>query len=409
MVKGEKVGTMQNISRRGFSQVVAAGAAMASAGAFAVVASAEEVAAASQDAVYDVVVIGAGTGGLSAACRLAEAGKKVALLEASSWVGGASRFVGGVDSSGSMHILGTGSWDVYNETAYTYRIVEPEMGKAVVDTFYGDYVTWLESCELPLHRGEGDGYNQDWKLGWGDEVGKAGNVAFFDGFKEYADSVGVNLFFNTFGKSLMQDETGRIMGVRAALEDGTVQDFFAENVILASGGFQCNKGLTARFLGHGGDALVNVGTPYSTGTGLLMAEAVGAQLAGVFDQVSLCILPYRQDAIASENVALFNEMMKQDPEDCYMDITVFPCPTSLNSVVIDLDGNQTDVNNLLDVKRMRAFAISDQAARDAYNVDPPPCMRLPTITTSRSRPLTARSSKERLPKSSHGRYAERST
>ncbi len=84
---------------------------------------------------------------------------------------------------------------------------------------------------------------------------------------------------------------GRIVGATRAREltmrDGAVsgvvtaegQRFTADAVVLADGGFQANLELRRRFLGPSTDRLFLRGAPHGMGDGLLMGEAVGAQLS----------------------------------------------------------------------------------------------------------------------------------
>ena len=89
---------------------------------------------------------------------------------------------------------------------------------------------------------------------------------------------GVQLLTNVRGRGLVRNGE-RIAGVTADTANGP-QTFQAElGVVLASGGFEWNPGLVARFMGH---PLPAPGSPPGNeGDGLLMAMEVGAALGNV--------------------------------------------------------------------------------------------------------------------------------
>ena len=119
-------------SRRNFIAGAAgvAGAA-AVAGAVASQARAEEATAPAADYECDVVVAGAGIGGLAAAVASVEAGASTILVEASGHVGGTSRFAAGAFGPR----FGVNWDDVYAKVPLS----DPDLGKAVC-------VNWEETA-----------------------------------------------------------------------------------------------------------------------------------------------------------------------------------------------------------------------------------------------------------------------
>jgi tricarballylate dehydrogenase len=73
-------------------------------------------------------------------------------------------------------------------------------------------------------------------------------------------------------------EAGGVIGLEARRRDGSIETFRAGAVILASGGFSANPDMVRRYIGEGARQLDLRGSPYNTGDGLRMAEAIGAKL-----------------------------------------------------------------------------------------------------------------------------------
>ena len=73
-------------------------------------------------------------------------------------------------------------------------------------------------------------------------------------------------------------ENGRIVGVRVREKSGEEQDIRAAAVVIATGGFSANPEMVKKYIGPGATNLVLRGFIFDTGDGLRMAEAVGAKL-----------------------------------------------------------------------------------------------------------------------------------
>jgi len=73
---------------------------------------------------------------------------------------------------------------------------------------------------------------------------------------------------------------GRVAGVRATLRDGETLDIAAGAVVLASGGFEANSEMRARYLGPGWDLAKVRGTRHNMGDGIRMGLEAGAEPYG---------------------------------------------------------------------------------------------------------------------------------
>ena len=235
----------------------------------------------------DVVVVGAGAAGLSAALKTAQNGHSVILLEKMGVIGGASAMAG----SGTM---ATGSkWqkeDGYEDSAE--KLVEDMMAnghqkndRATVELFantIGEAFDWLvgeDGAAVPYQR---SGKPSRSYSGEGRGAGVCKNLA------ERLEAAGGTLLTNTPATELVV-ENGAVVGVKAEGE-GKAYTIRAKAVILASGGYGANDALVPDeykkfvYAGHAG----------ATGDAIKMVEGLDADLINmdlVNTQPNSMILP----------------------------------------------------------------------------------------------------------------------
>jgi len=300
------------MNRRDFIKKASLGAAVVAGSSFLIgcnnaEATAPAPAPETWDLETDVVVVGGGNGGLSAAAAAAESGKKVILCEISAFLGGGSAYSGGY-----IHSSACDDWEEYR--TYTEELDNPVLGKKYVETFRQEYIPWLQKNGIPITRNPGGRlWQNDWSMGSG-EQGYLKHKAYFDALAGYAESKGTTIMTQTRVLRLVIDEDGIVCGVQAIKKDEDAPIFIkAEAVVLAAGGFQSNKGLVAKYMGPNAEFARNMGTPYNTGSGLLMALGVGAMTTGSFATFSgsLCGIvpgPYTED-----DPELFEKARAGDP------------------------------------------------------------------------------------------------
>lgn len=265
----------------------------------------------------DVLIAGAGAGGLTAALRAGQQGVKVILIEASRRTGGTGQISGGFFDGYNM-----ATWDEFKKTMPT---ADPVLGKLFADT-WPETSKWVQGLGVPfkpemLYVGPG----QTWKgldihMGPGSPGGQVPNDrAYYDGFEKLIKAAGVTILTQTRAVKLWQDFSGRIIGLRAVVPEGTI-DIRAKATILAVGGFQANKELLVRYFGEWADLAVCRAIPYNTGTGLMMGLEVGAMLsrgmvkAYGYTQLYPTIVPQTPEEWEKADLSLVRSLMGHLPD-----------------------------------------------------------------------------------------------
>lgn len=236
----------------------------------------------------DIVIVGAGGAGLTAAVRANQEGAKVLVLEKMAMVGGNS-----LKASGGMNCAGTKFQEAQGITdSGVQEFIEDTMNGghqmndlALVTTMAENSaaaVEWLESIGAPLPKVAATGGTTHKYLHSPEDGSPVGSYLVAK-LNEQAQKQGIEIMLNTTATEiLMQD--GAAVGVKAedAAHEYTIN---AKAVILASGGFGSNFELMTSFNPSLANA-VTTNHPGATGDGILMAEAVGAATVDM-DQIQL--------------------------------------------------------------------------------------------------------------------------
>ena len=252
---------------------------------------------------YDVIVIGGGNAGFSAAHAAAERGRRVVLLErgTAEMAGGNSYFTAGATR------IGHGGLDdlvdfiepderhartevpPYSPDEYladlnkvTEGRTDPELARVLV-TEAQDAVRWLHSLGLRYRlMYERQAYERPdgSYLFWGGlHVGNVdGGEGLIADHTRVAAKLGTEIRYGTRATALVVED-GRVVGVEFDDESGA-GELRADSVIIASGGFESNPEWREEYLGHGWSNAKVRGTPYNTGEMIAAALTIGAARGG---------------------------------------------------------------------------------------------------------------------------------
>ena len=258
----------QNCTRRNFLAAAAMGTGLIAASGLAACADADPRPApdaGTWDKETDVVVVGAGLGGMVAAATALEEGAQVTVLEASVRTGGTALLCSGT--------LGFGGKEITLENLLKDA---PLADPALLETYvegWSRLTEWLVDIDAPCEEVDGN-FKFDPDAGSPD-----GNTSFADWLAAYLESLGGESLLRTRGNRLITDESGTVVGIEAHDGQGADLTIKAHEVILACGGFMGNKAMLRQFMGTHADQLANRGNPHNDGAGLSMGLAAGASLS----------------------------------------------------------------------------------------------------------------------------------
>jgi len=228
----------------------------------------------------DVVVAGAGNGGMSAALAAAKGGAKTLVLEISTQIGGNTLMSGGI-----LHTAGQRNWEDYNK--FSQGLHDQVLAKVFVETFWNEYIPWLQAQGAYMSRPtpETPGYYGDYHLGHG-EPGQLRHKLYFDSLVKGFEGAGGTILRKTRVTKLYTDSEGRVIGLRAKSWRDSPRDenqhwinVRAKKTIMAIGGWIMDGERKQKYLGQDGYFGQHMCGPFSSGEGLDICQAAGAGLS----------------------------------------------------------------------------------------------------------------------------------
>jgi len=232
---------------------------------------------------FDVIVVGGGGAGLSAACHARMAGASVMVVEADTKLGGATALAGGVVYAAGTRVQRDAGIVDSPEAMYQYMMslnqwsIRPALAKVMADGG-ASIIDWLIELgnEFPPHliveSGVGGCPRGHQSIGAG-----AGIV---QSMVNAAGALGVETALGSRVSDLIVED-GRVCGVRS---EGI--ELRAKAVIVTTGGFGNNPEMIKRLwptaAAHGSRVYsFYSAVPYNMGDGIALGEKVGAELTGV--------------------------------------------------------------------------------------------------------------------------------
>lgn len=256
---------------------------------------------------FDVIVVGCGIAGLSAAMSAMESGARVAILERSDVEerGGQTRWTEAMMRMKSETEVADDLESHFAENAGHY--LDPEL----VAEAANDYENWpsivkvlnFTDPELISTLADQAGPTLQWLKTFGvrfdsqpgyfittcttrlNPVG--GGLALVEALAAAAEKADATFFYRTTARRLLQDENGTVIGLEAYGVNNKRLALKAPAVVLASGGFQGNPEMLTHYLGTDARYIRPVarGGYYNKGEGIRMALDIGAAPAGDYGQI----------------------------------------------------------------------------------------------------------------------------
>ena len=304
----------------------------------------------------DVVVVGAGGAGMTAAITAAAEGKTVVILESQSMVGGNSvRATGGMnagktvyqdenefgESAGVGKTLKTAAekyadnetitalaktvseqWAAYqaNPTGYFDSVELMELdtmigGKGIndpelVETLCAnsaDAIDWLDEHGITLHNVSSFGGASVKRIHRPvNAEGKTVSVGSYmiPLLQENCEKAGVKMMLDTTATEILTDANGAAVGVKATGASGETVTVNAKAVVLASGGFGANLDMVVKYKPEL-KGFMTTNAPGIQGQGIEMAQAIGAATVDM-DQIQI------HPTVEANTAALITEGLRGD-------------------------------------------------------------------------------------------------
>ena len=304
----------------------------------------------------DVVVVGAGGAGMTAAITAAAEGKTVVILESQSMVGGNSvRATGGMnagktvyqdenefgESAGVEKTLKTAAekyadnetitalaktvseqWAAYqaNPTGYFDSVELMELdtmigGKGIndpelVETLCAnsaDAIDWLDEHGITLHNVSSFGGASVKRIHRPvNAEGKTVSVGSYmiPLLQENCEKAGVKMMLDTTATEILTDANGAAVGVKATGASGETVTVNAKAVVLATGGFGANLDMVVKYKPEL-KGFMTTNAPGIQGQGIEMAQAIGAATVDM-DQIQI------HPTVEANTAALITEGLRGD-------------------------------------------------------------------------------------------------
>lgn len=229
----------------------------------------------------DIVVIGAGAAGFTAAITAHDAGAKVVLLEKQPLTGGNSMLSAGGMNAANTKMQATknikDSTDLMFKDTMTggKNINDPVLVKVLAEKS-SDSIDWLTSIGADVSdvgRMAGASVNRTHRPTGGSAVG----AHLIDVLRKNAADRKIDVRVNSTVVQILRNNEGRATGVQVAGKHRGLYVIEAKAIIVASGGFSANAAMVESFRPeYKGMATSN--QPGATGDGMRFGEAAGGKL-----------------------------------------------------------------------------------------------------------------------------------
>ena len=231
----------------------------------------------------DVVVVGGGAAGLSAAVSAAQHGAKVILLEKESTLGGAARYAEGLFAVETDELRKKASpltkdYAFKQAMEFNHWEADAALVRTVIDES-PKTIAWLDTLGLSFNP---TSISPDEPPTWHlvqDYKGIHHGAALIACLKDHADELGVKIMLSTPALDLIQNN-GKIEGVHAKDKDGNTYAIYGKAVILGTGGFPASREMIAKYTRFDPSRVFATAPFHKNGDGINMAITAGAETDG---------------------------------------------------------------------------------------------------------------------------------
>lgn len=227
----------------------------------------------------DVVVVGAGAGGLAAALEAANGGASVLLLEKTSMIGGDSTLCDGILGGWGTKLAKEQGIEVTADEVYGWFMAhpewygpkDPEVARVNADKS-GETIDWLAELGVPFVQEVGPrfGYTELPVIHQVDGKG----AAMVKVLAEKAEAAGVETLTDTRVTKLVTNADGRIIGVEATDRKGDLRIKANKGVVMTTGSFAGSPAMLGALNAESANLLPG-SHPGATGDGIVMAMDAG--------------------------------------------------------------------------------------------------------------------------------------
>ncbi|HSQ34348.1 MAG TPA: FAD-dependent oxidoreductase, partial [Peptostreptococcaceae bacterium] len=203
-----------------------------------------------EDTSTDIVIIGAGGAGLTAAIEATKEGKEVIVVEKNSFMGGNTNYAtGGMNAAGTKYQEAEGIKDTpelfYKDTMKGgHNLNDPELLKTLTEQS-AEAIYWLEGLGADLSKISRSGGQSVDRIHTTKDGAPIGSY-LISVFEENIDKLGIDVRVNTKAVEILSDGN-KVSGIKVENSQGQQYKINAKAVIIASGGFGANKELVTKY------------------------------------------------------------------------------------------------------------------------------------------------------------------